>query len=405
MNHEPRTTNHEPQARLLDAFRARYGSTEGVCVARAPGRVNLIGEHTDYNDGFVLPMTIDRAAYVALRLRPGRTSDLCALNFDESFAFSSGEPLPGDAPSWAPYVAGVVAETQRSRETMRSVEGVIWGDVPLGAGLSSSAALEVAAALAMDAALGTSRPGEAVAELCRLVEHRYAGVACGIMDQFASRLGRAGHALFLDCRSLAYRPVPLPLGEARVVVVDSRVQRALATSAYNRRREECEAAAAFFQGIDPSIRALRDVSPALLERYQDDLPDVQLKRARHVVQENQRVQDAAEALERRDLTAFGHLMNASHASLRDLYEVSGPELDVLAEAAQAMPGVYGARMTGAGFGGCTVNLVQAASTERFCREVPARYEARFGRQPDVYVLEQNLEAGLVSRAERGGVEG
>ena len=393
-NVKSETRNPKPETRILDAFRARYGDTEGVRVARAPGRVNLIGEHTDYNDGFVLPMPLDRAAYVAFRLRGGRTSDLYALNFDEAFTFSLDEPLSDEAPSWAPYVAGTVIETQRGHAAMRGVEGVFWGDVPLGAGLSSSAALEVAAAMAMDALLDVSRPGEAMAKLCQEVEHRYAGVACGIMDQFASRLGRANHALFLDCRSLAYRSVPLPLDEARVVVVDSQVRRELATSAYNERRATCEAATRFFQHIDPSVRALRDVSLELFERHRAEMPDVQRKRSEHVIRENRRVQEAAEALERRDLGAFGRLMNQSHASLRDLYEVSGPELDALAEAAQALPGVWGARMTGGGFGGCTVNLVEAAAVERFRTDVSASYETRFGRHPDFYVLEHSLEAAV-----------
>ena len=394
-NMKPETRNIKPETRILDAFRARFGDAEGVRVGRAPGRVNLIGEHTDYNDGFVLPMPIDRAAYAALRLQEGPTSEVYALNFGEAFSFSVGEPLPDGAPSWAPYVAGVVAETQRGRGALRGVEGVIWGDVPLGAGLSSSAALEVAVAMAMDALLDVERTGEATAKLCQAVEHRWAGVACGIMDQFASRLGRADHALFLDCRSLAYRAVPLPLDEARVVIVDSRARRELATSAYNERRATCEAATRFFQQIDPSIQALRDVSLELFERYRAEMPDVEGKRAEHVIRENQRVAEAAEALERRDLGRFGRLMNGSHASLRDLYEVSSPELDVLAHAAQALPGVWGARMTGAGFGGCTVNLVRADAVERFRTDVTAAYAARFDREPDVYVVEHSLEAEAV----------
>ena len=387
----PRTSK-EAVAYVLDAFKACFGDVRGVQVAQAPGRVNLIGEHTDYNDGFVLPMTLDRAAYVGLRPRPDLDVRLHALNFDEAFTFSLGKPLPDQVPGWAKYVAGAVIEAQRASPEQQGVEGVVWGNVPLGAGLSSSAALEVATVMAVDAVLGTDRSGEDAAALSQRVEHTYAGVACGIMDQFASRLGTAGHALFLDCRSLAYRPVPLPLADVRVVVVDSGVQRELATSAYNKRRAECDAAVAFFQGIDPDVQALRDVSPALFEAHQQDLPETLRKRSQHVVEENRRAQEAAEALERHDPEAVGRLMNASHASLRDLYEVSGPELDVLAETAQELPGVWGARMTGGGFGGCTVNLVEPEAVSRFCDELQAQYEARCGQRATFYVLEHNLEA-------------
>ncbi|MGI9173887.1 MAG: galactokinase [Rhodothermales bacterium] len=396
---QPSRTSEEAVAHVLDAFKARFGDVRGVQVAQAPGRVNLIGEHTDYNDGFALPMTLDRATYVGLRPRPDSDVRLYALNFDEAFIFSLEDALPDQMPGWAKYVAGAVIEAQGARTERQGVEGVVWGNVPLGAGLSSSAALEVATVMAVDAVLGTDRSGEDAAALSQQVEHTYAGVACGIMDQFASRLGSQGHALFLDCRSLTYRPVPLSLSDVRVVVVDSGVQRELATSAYNERRAECEAAVAFFQQIDPApaeqgqaIRALRDVSPALFEAHQHALPETLRKRSQHVIQENQRVREAAEALEQRDISAFGQLMNASHASLRDLYEVSGPELDVLAETAQALPGVWGARMTGGGFGGCTVNLVEPEAVSRFCDELQAQYEARCGRRATLYVLEHNLEA-------------
>ena len=388
---QPRTSE-EALAHVLAAFKTRFGDVGGVRVAQAPGRVNLIGEHTDYNDGFVLPMTLDRATYVALRPRPDQDVRLQALNFDEAFAFSLDEPLPEQMPGWAKYAAGAIIEAQRATTEQHGLEGVVWGNVPLGAGLSSSAALEVATVMTVDAVLGIERSGEDAAALSQQVEHAYAGVACGIMDQFASRLGPEGHALFLDCRSLAYRPVPLPLADIRMVVVDSGVRRELATSAYNERRSECEAAVAFFQQIDPDVQALRDVSPALFEAHQHDLPETLRKRSQHVIQENQRTGEAAEALERHDVETFGHLMNASHASLRDLYKVSGPELDVLAGTAQALPGVWGARMTGGGFGGCTVNLVEPQAVARFREDVSAQYQARCGRQATFYVLERNLEA-------------
>ena len=384
-------------ASIAEALRATFerwrGDAEGVAVVRAPGRVNLIGEHTDYNDGFVLPMTLGRAIYVALRARSDDRIRLRSLNFDEEAALRVGKPPETPPAHWATYVGGVLCELHRRGAFETGMEMLLFGDVPVGAGLSSSAALEVAVAVAVEVLTGSPRDPVETAKLCQYVEHTYAGVQCGIMDQFAARLGRAGHALFLDCRTLAYRPVPLPLDQAALVIVDSGVRRQLAASKYNERHAECAQAVAHFQQIDPSIQALRDVSPALFVQHKASLPEVIQKRAQHVVEENARVEEAVRLLEAGDLAGFGACMNQSHESLRDLYEVSCPEIDFLVETAQQTPGVLGARITGGGFGGCTVNLVEKLAAEAVCEVILDRYERQFDHEARVYLLEENVEAG------------
>ena len=375
---------------LRQRFAETYGDVDGVCVARAPGRVNLLGDHTDYNDGFVLPMTIDRAVSYALRRRDDGTIRLRSLNFDQELRFPLDAPpsvTPGD---WTSYVIGAIEELHALGLVGGGFEGVLSGDVPLGGGLSSSAALEVATVGALQQLFGFALDAVDAAKLCQRVEHRYAGVHCGIMDQFASRLGRAGHALFLDCRTLAHDHIPLGLGEAGVVIVNTGLKRALASSKYNERRDECQQGVAFFRHLDPGISALRDVAPALLERHQSELPDTVRRRCQHVVSENRRVMDATRALRSGDLAAFGRLMTESHASLRDLYQVSCPELDALVEIGLATDGVLGARMTGAGFGGCTVHLARHAAIPRLQDRILDLYPARFGLEPTVFVLSANL---------------
>lgn len=381
---------------LTRRFAEIHGDKAGLCLARAPGRVNLLGEHTDYNDGFVLPMTIDRAVTYALRRRDDRIVALHSVEFDQELRYPLGEPpaiTPGD---WTSYVVGAIEELRLRGLVDSGFEGVVAGDVPLGGGLSSSAALEVATVVALQALLGFALEAAESARLCQQVEHRYAGVQCGIMDQFASRLGRSGHALFLDCRSLDHRHIPLALGSKRVVIVNTGVKRALAGSKYNERRAECQEAVAHFQRFDPAVRALRDVTPARLEQHQSALSDTVRKRCRHIVLENQRVLDATAALRGNDVATFGRLMNESHASLRDLYEVSCAELDALVEIGQGTEGVVGARMTGAGFGGCTVNLVEEAAVAPFRQRILEHYPARFGLDPTIHVLSANLEAGRVA---------
>ncbi len=378
---------------LREHFARRYCDAAGIRMALGPGRVNLLGDHTDYNDGFVLPMTVDRAVYVALRARSDDTVRLYSVNFDQAVDYTLGNLPEVETDSWASYMGGVVEELRTRGLLQRGFEAVIHGDVPLGGGLSSSAALEVATTVALQRLFDFALDAVEAVKLCQTVEHRYVGVQCGIMDQFASRLGRAGHALFLDCRSLEHRDIPLDLSQARVVIVNSGVKRKLAGSKYNERRAECQAAVDAIGAKAPGIAALRDVSPELLAGHAGDLPENVARRARHVVEENARVEAATELRANGDLEAFGALMNASHASLRDLYEVSCPELDALVEIGQGTPGVLGSRMTGAGFGGCMVNLARPEAVDPLCRRIQEIYPSRFNLEPEILALERNLEAG------------
>ena len=392
MARTPATSATDPGV-LEQRFAEIHGDAERIAIARAPGRVNLLGDHTDYNDGFVLPMTIDRAVGYALRRRDGGMIRLRSLNLDQDLRYQLDAPpsvTPGD---WTSYVVGVIEELRGRGLVASGFEGVLAGDVPLGGGLSSSAALEVATVVALQRLLGFELDPVEAAKLCQRVEHRYAGVQCGIMDQFASRLGRSGHALFLDCRTLVHEHVPFALDEVSVVIVDSGRKRELAGSKYNERRAECEAGVAHFQRFEASVRALRDVTPELLARREGGLAEPVRRRCRHVVFENRRVLDAITALRRREFGRFGQLMNESHASLRDDYEVSSPELDLLVEIGQATEGVLGARMTGAGFGGCTVHMVEKPAVACFEARIRELYPARFALEPAVYVLAENLEAG------------
>lgn len=384
---------------LLDQFSAAFRREADIAV-RAPGRVNLIGDHTDYNDGFVLPATIDRDVYVLLAVRNDPIVRLRSANFDESLEYPVERPPDVPAASWKSYVTGAIEELRTLNLVSHGFDMLVTGNVPLGAGLSSSAALEVAVVFGLQSLLEFELNAIDCIRLCQRVEHRYAGVQCGIMDQFCSRLGRRDHALFLDCRSLEYEHEPLPLADAglAIVIVNSRVSRELAGSKYGERRRECEAAVDVLRRSAPDIVALRDVSADLLHAERGNLDAVLASRARHVVEENERVLQAAAAMRAGDYGQFGQLMNASHDSLRDLYEVSIPELDLLVSEAQSTVGVLGARMTGGGFGGCTVNLVEADSVEELRGRLEWIYEERFRRRLDVYVLEENHQTEILFRA-------
>jgi len=353
---------------LRSQFQSRFGRAPEVGV-RAPGRVNLIGEHTDYNDGFVLPTIIDRDIEVVARKRSDRQVRIVAADLGERREIDLDSPIDYANSGWLPYVMGVVHELVQRGRIEVGVDVIFRGTVPRGAGLSSSAALEVATALALDTVFNLWLNPIEMARLCRDVEHRYAGVRCGIMDQFASRLGRSDHALLIDCRSLEARHVPMALDGHRMVIVDSGIRRELADSAYNQRRTECEEAVALLHEADASITSLRDVTPEMILGHENLLPPDLFARCRHVVSENQRVLEACERLANDDLPAFGRLMNASHLSLRNDFEVSHPALDRLVEEANEVDGVLGARLTGAGFGGCTVNLVAESALEDIERQL------------------------------------
>jgi galactokinase len=373
------------------AFREAFGRAPRLF--RAPGRVNLIGEHTDYNDGFVLPIALDRDTVAAASERDDRR--LVARSAD------GGEPGEIDldaAPTarrgtWLDYVEGTARVVEERFGRLRGADLLVAGDVPVGAGLSSSAALEISVGTALAALAGLPLDGRALALAGQAAEHRFVGTRCGIMDQLASVLGRAGHALFVDCRSLDVRAIPVHPERAAVLVFDSGVRHQHSSGEYNVRRAQCEEAVARLAARRAGIRALRDVTPA--ELGEAGLPEPLRRRARHVVTEIARTEEAAAALSRGDLGGFGRLMYASHASLRDDYEVSVPELDALVEAAAATSGVLGARMTGGGFGGCAIALVERARVQFAGASIAAAYAKRFGRSPGWFVTSAADGAGEI----------
>jgi galactokinase len=353
-------------------------------VFRAPGRVNLIGEHTDYNEGFVLPAAIGFYTSVAIGRRPDRKLIIRSQEFPGDFEFDL-ENLPSKrVGAWCDYVLGVAVMLRQRGLLTEGANVLVHGEVPVGAGLSSSAAVEVASAFALLSLDGSHLAMPEVARLCQQAENTFVGARVGIMDQFVSCMGKAGSAFFLDCRSLEFKFVPIP-AEIQLVICNTMVKHDLATGSYNTRRQECEQACRTLAQRDPKIRSLRDVSSEQLERYSGDLPDVLRKRCTHVVHENQRVLDAAQCLADGDLNRLGELMGDSHRSLRDLYEVSCLELDVMVDAAEGLPGHCGGRMTGGGFGGCTVNLVLAGNAKEFAALVSERYQSKTGISPKVYI--------------------
>jgi galactokinase len=369
-------------AEAAAAFEKRYGRTPRVF--RAPGRVNLIGEHTDYNDGFVMPAAIEFATWVAAAPRPDRRLAVYSGNFSEGREFPLDDPEARGQKHWSDYVRGVAVALEREGHKLCGADLYIRGEVPVGSGLSSSAAIEVSAALALLALSGIELGRKQIALACQRAENEFVGMRCGIMDQFISCHGQAGHALLLDCRSLDYRLLPLAPG-ARLVICNTGVHHELAAGEYNKRRADCEAGIHHLAQFLPGIKALRDVTVADLERHGAGLPEVVYRRCRHVVSEDERMERAASALESGNLEAFGKLMYESHASLRDDYEVSCAELDALVEAASRVRGVYGARMTGGGFGGCTINVVKAEHVDEFRSTVARSYEFATGKTPAIYV--------------------
>ncbi len=370
---------------IHQTFKELFGA-EPEAVSRAPGRVNLIGEHTDYNDGFVLPTAIDRATEFAGRRRSDRTVVLYSVDFEARVEFSL-DSIPFDREhTWSNYFRGVCKYLEEEGHRLCGAEVVFGGNVPRESGLSSSASVEVGAVAFWRTLLGFPLAPRDGIRLARRAENQFVGVPSGIMDQFASALSRRNHALFLDCRDLSYRHVPLSQG-VRMVVFNSGVKRALAQSEYEVRVRQCQQAVAQLQSERLAIHSLRDVEPVALEARAGRLDDVSLRRARHVVSENQRVLEAVQALEQGELARFGALMNASHESLRKDYEVSSPELDTLVELARNQPGVLGARMTGAGFGGCTVNLVHAEAAEAVYKNVQDEYARKRGYRPEAYIFQ------------------
>ncbi len=363
---------------LAACFEKQFGSKRPR-FARAPGRVNLIGEHTDYNEGFVLPVAIDRYVTVAYASNPDNISTLCgySIDFEQSCSAPYGELGPvSSAPSWFDYAAGMAWALGREKADLPGLDFVVAGNVPIGAGLSSSAALELAMARALFDVSGMRWDGRLAARLGQRVENDYIGLESGIMDQMASSLSECGAAMLLDCRDLTIETVPLP-EELAVVVLDTGTRRELATSAYNERRASCEAAVAAVRRQAASTRALRDVSVELLDAARSTMDETTYRRALHVIRENERTLEMARALRRGDIESLDVLMADSHESLRELYEVSSPELDRVVGHARSHPGCRGARMTGAGFGGCAVALVDTEQESSFAAELRAATAALY----------------------------
>ena len=377
------------------AFRERYGRV--ARLFRAPGRVNLIGEHTDYNGGFVLPMAIERETVVAAAPRPDRTVRAYSVGLGEELNFDLDHPHPPRRGVWLDYVEGVAQALESRGVELSGADLLIDSDVPAGAGLSSSAALEISVGLALVRVSGQEIDGVTLALAGQQAEHTYVGAQVGIMDQFISALARERHALLIDCRSLEAEPVPLDTTEAAFVVADTRVKHELSSSEYNVRRAECARGVELLREHLPGITQLRDVSVADFHQHAHVLPDPILRRCRHIVTENERTLSAARALRAGDLAEMGRLMYESHDSLRDDYEVSSPELDVLVELARGLPGVLGARMTGGGFGGSTVSLVRREALENFERALSEGYERETGRRPAILVSEAAAGAAEVGQ--------
>lgn len=362
---------------VIRNFRARFGSAP-LWIVRAPGRVNLIGEHTDYNDGFVMPLAIERATWIALRGRTDAEVRLHALDHHETLRFDARAPERG-GPSWTEYPKGVAHALGEAGLPLTGWEGVTACDVPMGAGLSSSASYELAIARAFQLASGWAWDPVRMAQLGQRAENKWVGVNCGIMDQLISAIGRAGHALLIDCRDLSHTAVPLPKGYA-VVIMDTMTRRGLVDSLYNERRQQCQQVAAQF-----GVEKLRDVSLAQFEARASELDATALRRARHVITENARTQEAAAVMKAGDAARLGALMNASHDSLRDDFEVTNHELNAIVSLARLYPACQGARMTGAGFGGCAVALLEEAAVADFSARIVREYKGLTGKAPMLYV--------------------
>lgn len=368
---------------LTSLFRRIFG--RDARLYRAPGRVNLIGEHTDYNQGFVMPAAIDLYCWVAIAPREDRRLKLSSTNFEGSVVIDLSDVAPARRGDWTDYIVGTAVALEKRGHKLRGAEILVHGEVPIGSGLSSSAAIEVSTGYALLDKSGVKVDLTQLAVSSREAENEFVGARVGIMDQYIAAHGKEGHAILLDCRSLQGSELPIP-EDVRLVVCNTGVKHQHAGGEYNARRAQCEEGVRRLCVALPGIESLRDVSLSQLEAHKGLLSEIIYRRCRHVVTENQRVREAAEALRNREMAKAGRLMAASHESLRDDYEVSCAELDTMVEIAQRQPGIVGARMTGGGFGGCTINLVQAEAAPAFRDTVAREYEARTRIHPEIYVL-------------------
>ncbi len=376
------------------AFQKQFGDTTGMTVLMAPGRVNLIGEHTDYNEGFVLPMTVDHAVYLGLRSRSDDECKVYSINFEEAASWSLNNIENTKNQHWSNYLKGVMKFILDTGRRITGIEGIVFGDIPIGSGLGSSAAVEIAMAYGLQQLFQLEIDPVELILLAQRAENDFVGVQCGIMDQFVSRLGKKDHALFLDCRTLDHELIPLMLDDLILLIVDTKVKHKLAESAYNQRRAECNEAVRFFRSLDLSIKALRDVSPDMFHSHKHGLPEVIQRRAAHVISENQRVLDAVSALRMNKKQEFGEMLYESHRSLKGQYEVSCDELDYLVDNARIL-GAIGARLTGAGFGGSVLMFVYKELAEEFGRKIAESYQRRFGYDPTTMPLKSNLEPKIL----------
>ena len=363
---------------VKSSFEQRFG-IEPI-VIKAPGRINLIGEHTDYNNGFVLPAAVDQAIYLAIGKSGSSESTLVSLDMDQTFEFSINDFQPTKEKLWANYLMGVVAEIQKSGREVTGFNIVFSGDVPQGSGMSSSAALECGTCFALNELFDLSIPKVEMVKMSQKAEHNYAGVMCGIMDQFASMMGSADHALLLDCESLEYRHFPIELTDHIIVLCNSNVSHNLADSEYNIRRKQCEEGVSLLQKYFPEIKSLRDVSLEELNAHQSELSDVVYKRCKYVIEENERVMSMTKAMEAGEIDALGEILTIAQEGMRSGYEISCPEIDFMADFANNREDVVGARMMGGGFGGCTINLVNKGSEDQFISELNAAYKEQFNKE-------------------------
>jgi len=378
---------------LIAKFRKRYDKNPRLF--RAPGRVNLIGEHTDYNDGFVLPMAIHQGTVAAIAARPDRMLQIWSLNFEDSISINLDQVGKGNSRKWGDYAEGIASSLMSRGISLTGADIALKSDVSIGGGLSSSAALEMALGIALVSVSDQAIDPLSLALAGQEAEHKHVGIHCGIMDQFASVHAVKDHAVLLDCRSLTANLIPLNLGNYQIIVCDSRVRHSLASSEYNKRCRDCEKGVKKLGEVLPGIKALRDISLSELEDNRSLLSESIYRRCRHVVSENERTQQAAEALIAGDVALMGQLMSVSHQSLRTDYEVSCRELDLLVDSALAQPGGLGARMTGGGFGGCTVNLVERREVSSFKKNVSGEYQARTKIAPEIFAAESGDGAGEI----------
>lgn len=369
---------------LTKTFQSYFATTP--LVAFAPGRINLIGEHTDYQEGFVFPAAVSQGIWVGIQKNSLTVCRLYSMDFAQEFSFELDFISPKNG-HWATYVMGMCALMKQSGYEVQGFDMVIGGNIPVGSGLSSSAALSVAIGTAISGLFGFQIPKKNIVLYAQKSEHLYAGVKCGIMDPYASAFGANGKALLLDCRSNTHEEIPVNLGEYSLILVNSKVKHSLADSAYNKRREACEESVKILQSEFPEIHTLRDLKNSDLEKVKQLLPSELFPKAKHVITECARVHEAAAALQSRDLVSFGKLLNASHQSLSQDFEVSCPELDFLADKAQALDFVLGTRMMGGGFGGCTINLVKTSELEAFQAALKTPYQQAFQKTPEFILVE------------------